>query len=217
MEGAIRRFGISLAIHDDRHGVFKFNGRARIFPSRWVPPSSPGPWGSWASSQSLPVLPKPGVGKGWLAPPGPAGQRAEVGGGQDPGPAQRPAAGLPAPFNAHFRVPAQKPWVAYRTLDSSLSLEQFQGRRRPGGNALRNPAPSLPQDTGLGEDCYGSHPVTYPATRLQADHSDAHRRCRHSPSSRASPPPPTPGSESETPSSRGEARHADTPPELAIR
>ena len=69
LEGLIQRWGIPLALYDDRHGVFKFSGKPRTSSRRWKPPTSAGPWWNWAYSRSSPARLRPRA--GWNAWRGP--------------------------------------------------------------------------------------------------------------------------------------------------
>ena len=126
MEGVIRRLGIPLAIYGDRHGVFKFSGK----PRHIQPPVE-----ATHFSRAMQEL---GIEQVFARSPQAKGRVERMAGTfQDRLVSEFRLAGartiqqandvlrdfLPR-FNAQFRVPAQQPQVAYRLLDSSLSLER---------------------------------------------------------------------------------------------
>ena len=127
MEGVINRYGIPLALYGDRHGVFKFSGKPRHF-TRPVGPT-----------QFTRAMGELGIEQVFARSPQAKGRVERMAGTfQDRLVSELRLAGartidqanavlrdfLPR-FNAQFRVPAQQSQVAYRHLDSSLSLERI--------------------------------------------------------------------------------------------
>ena len=127
MEGAIRRFGIPLALYGDRHGVFKFSGKPRHIPQ---------PVGPTHFSRAMQEL---GIEQVFARSPQAKGRVERMAGTfQDRLVSELRLAGsrtldqanavlrdFLTRFNNQFRVPAQQSQVAYRSLDSSLSLERI--------------------------------------------------------------------------------------------
>ena len=126
MDGVIRRYGIPLALYGDRHGVFKFNGKPRHIPQ---------PVGPTQFTRAMGEL---GIEQIFASSPQAKGRVERMNGTfQDRLVSELRLAGaatidqanavlrdfLPR-FNSQFRVPAQQPQVAYRSLASSLHLER---------------------------------------------------------------------------------------------
>ena len=126
MDGVIRRYGIPLALYGDRHGVFKFNGKPRHIPQ---------PVGPTQFTRAMGEL---GIEQIFARSPQAKGRVERMNGTfQDRLVSELRLAGaatidqanavlrdfLPR-FNSQFRVPAQQPQVAYRSLASSLHLER---------------------------------------------------------------------------------------------
>ncbi len=126
MEGVIRRYGLPLALYGDRHGVFKFAGK----PRHIQPPVE-----ATHFSRAMQEL---GIEQVFARSPQAKGRVERMAGTfQDRLVSELRLAGvatidqanavlqdfLPR-FNQQFRVPAQQAQVAYRSLDSSLSLER---------------------------------------------------------------------------------------------
>ena len=126
MEGVIRRHGIPLALYGDRHGVFKFAGKPRHIPQ---------PVGPTHFTRAMQEL---GIEQVFARSPQAKGRVERMAGTfQDRLVSELRLAGattidqanavlrefLPQ-FNRQFRVPAQQPKVAYRTLESSVFLER---------------------------------------------------------------------------------------------
>ena len=127
MDGVIRRYGIPLALYGDRHGVFKFNGKPRHIPQ---------PVGPIQFTRTKGEL---GIGQIFARSPQAKGRVERMHGTfQDRLVSELRLAGaatidqanavlrdfLPR-FNSQFRVPAQQPRDAYRSLASSLHLERI--------------------------------------------------------------------------------------------
>ena len=135
MEGVIRRHGLPLAIYGDRHGVFKFAGK----PRHIQPPVE--------ATHFSRAMQEPGIEQVFARSPQAKGRVERLAGTfQDRLVSELGLAGattidqanavlqefLPQ-FNRQFRVPAQQPKVAYRSLDSSIFLERvlcFKHTRR---------------------------------------------------------------------------------------
>ena len=127
MDGIILSYGIPLAIYGDRHGVFKFNGKPRHVPQ---------PVGPTQFTRAMGEL---GIEQIFARSPQAKGRVERMAGTfQDRLVSELRLAGaatidqanavlrdfLPR-FNSQFRVPAQQAQVAYRSLDSSLHLDQI--------------------------------------------------------------------------------------------
>ncbi|MCY4365164.1 MAG: ISNCY family transposase [Chloroflexi bacterium] len=126
MEGVIRRYGLPLALYGDRHGVFKFAGK----PRHIQPPVE-----ATHFSRAVQEL---GIEQVFARSPQAKGRVERMAGTfQDWLVSELRLAGavtidqanavlqefLPQ-FNRQFRVPAQQPKVAYRSLDASVFLER---------------------------------------------------------------------------------------------
>ena len=127
MEGVIRRYGIPLALYGDRHGVFKFSGKPRHIPQ---------PVGPTQFTRAMGEL---GIEQVFARSPQAKGRVERMAGTfQDRLVSELRLAGartiqqanavlrdfLPR-FNNQFRVPAQQPQIAYRSLDPSICLERI--------------------------------------------------------------------------------------------
>ena len=127
MDGVIRRYGVPLAIYGDRHGVFKFNGK----PRHVAQPVGP--------TQFTRAMGELGIEQIFARSPQAKGRVERMAGTfQDRLVSELRLAGAAAidqanavlrdflpRFNNQFRVPAQQPQAACRSLDSSLPLERI--------------------------------------------------------------------------------------------
>ena len=126
MDGVIRRYGIPLALYGDRHGVFKFNGKPRHIPQPVGPTQFTRAMGELGIEQIFASSPQA---KGRVERMNCTFQDRLVSELRLAGAATIDQANavlrdfLPR-FNSQFRVPAQQPQVAYRSLASSLHLER---------------------------------------------------------------------------------------------
>ena len=127
MDGIVRSYGIPLAIYGDRHGVFKFNGKPRHITQ---------PVGPTQFTRAMGEL---GIEQIFARSPQAKGRVERMAGTfQDRLVSELRLAEavtldqanavlrdfLPR-FNSQFRVPAQQSQPAYRSLDTSLHLEQI--------------------------------------------------------------------------------------------
>ena len=127
MEGVIRRYGISLALYGDRHGVFKFSGKPRHIPQ---------PVGPTQFSRAMGEL---GIEQVFARSPQAKGRVERMAGtfqdrlvselrlarARTIQQANAVLRGFLPRFNNQFRVPAQQPQIAYRSLDPSICLERI--------------------------------------------------------------------------------------------
>ncbi len=125
LEGLIEDWGIPLALHSDRHAVFKHNARqpgdrGRSHPVHPVPAGTGHP----ADLRRLSPSDRPGRACGWNLP-GPAGNRTAPGRCQDHRPGHGGAAGLPAPLQRPLRGAAGASG-ARLPLDGSRSVPAGQ-------------------------------------------------------------------------------------------